>query len=272
MARNINISINDKLVNRFFQLAKVKPPINENAYHFFKEDDDKGVIDPNVTSDDPQMNVLNEPNKAGQDNQNPTPDLNAQPPVDPSQGQPNGMDVPPTNDSGTPMGNDAPLDNQMPPEDPSMMGGEDDTQEVDITDLVTMSTETKDKVFNLDQNLQKISDMLVKVSQSSQNLERALGSQLSNMSTEINGLKGQVNLLRPPTQEELYQATKAKSYPYTMSVQDFKDNIGPRNQTELEDITKYTPEQMDAFLKTGYDQSSIRNSFAIPIKNKTQGF
>lgn len=260
------VRLDNNLAKRFFDITGIDKPerkqIKEGMpYRFFEADEDKdSVVDPGVTSTDPEMDMLNEPKDPAIDKPEQTPDG-----VNPMMGGDPNAQMP---DQGA-----APTEPSM--EDPMVVasaGMVDDTQEIDITDLVNTSRETKEKVFNLSQSIEKITGALENVLKASSGISQKIDQSLGSMSMELNGIKDQVNLMRPPTQNEMIKATREKSYPFTLSADDIKNKVGAQTQTDAEDLSKMSVDDLTNHLRGSFDIGKIRDSFNIPNTDKLEGF
>ena len=126
------------------------------------------------------------------------------------------------------------------------MGGEE-TVEVDVTDIVAKSEETKTSVDGINT---KMDDLLGKLS----DLESQIGG-MDQVIGKIDDLEKEIER-RNPTPVEKLEMRSMDSFPYSVSLTDFWDDREGYDATEEE--TEYTLTQSDV---DNYDQKEIRNSF-----------
>ena len=127
------------------------------------------------------------------------------------------------------------------------MGG-DETVEVDVTDIVAKSEETKTSVDGINT---KMDDLLGKLS----DLESQIGG-MDQVIGKIDNLEKEIER-RNPTPVEKLEMRSMDSFPYSVSLTDFWDDREGYDATEEE--TEYTLTQSDI---DNYDQKEIRTSFS----------
>jgi hypothetical protein len=145
----------------------------------------------------------------------------------------------------------------MPAEEPDM-GGEEVT-EVDVTDLVNSTNDIKTKLDGVTAGLDKINDIVNKVNAIETNLVK-----MDSVLGQLNSLTKQVELMRPPTEEERRKALAQDSYPFNVSIDDYNKGVGVKNQTELEDTSKMS--MFDTLMKD-YNELDVKKSFNYPNEN-----
>lgn len=144
------------------------------------------------------------------------------------------------------------LDDSQPAPDAPADGSQD--QEIDVTELVNGNQEVSNKVDNV----------IMKLDQSTQNINNLVGSlsglegKLTSMQSALNNLSLQVNLMRPPTEDERREAMKQVAYPFNQSVTDYEGGAGPKTQTDMENASNKL--SMQNILAT-YNKSDVKNSF-----------
>ena len=152
-----------------------------------------------------------------------------------------------------------PFDDETPI-DPEMDAGVDDTQEVDVTDIVNDTKEVNQKTDaitgKVDQTLQVVAQLMDKIN----SLEANVGG-MSGALAKINSIYKDLELAKPPTPEEVKQATAANSYPFSVQLDDFGKEETPKNQTELE---KKDNKLSLSNLLSDFNERDIRNSFNPP--------
>lgn len=221
-----------------------KQNITEHFYRFFNEGDEENG-DPNDISDD--IIQQEPPQQQDMNPQEQPPMGGSTPPEEPPQDFTNPTD-------------NAPMDgapSDMPQEPP--MG--DDTTEVDITDLVNNIQDLQKKG---DENMGMVSDAAKKI-------EHVL-SQINNLTQQLGKMDGiignleqlskQVELMRPPTESERRKALTNDSYPYSITIDDYKKGEGDKTQTDMEGKMS----MMNSILR-GYNEKTIKDSFDLPPQN-----
>jgi hypothetical protein len=131
--------------------------------------------------------------------------------------------------------------------------------EVDVTELVNSTNDIKTKLDGVTSGLDKINDIINKVNAIEGNLVK-----MDSVLSQLNALAKQVELMRPPTEEERRKALAQDSYPFNVSIDDYNKGIGAKNQTELEDTSKMS--MYDTLMKD-YNELEVKDSFNIPNDN-----
>ena len=126
------------------------------------------------------------------------------------------------------------------------MGGEE-TVEVDVTDIVDKTEETKTSVDGINT---KMDELLSKLS----DLESQIGG-MDEVIGKIDGLEKEIER-RNPTPVERLEMRSMDSFPYSVSLTDFWSDKEGYEATEEE--TEYTLTQSDV---DNYDKKEIRDSF-----------
>jgi len=136
-------------------------------------------------------------------------------------------------------------------------GGDDETIELDVTELVKGSEETKASVDNANEKITQLMDMVGK-------LETQLHS-MEEISKKIDFLELELEK-RAPTPEEKIEMRSLDSYPYNIKLTDFwatqkgqYDVLGMEDKEEEE--KEYTLTQDD--IESDYSDSDIKSSFDI---------
>ena len=137
-------------------------------------------------------------------------------------------------------------------------GGDDETIELDVTELVKGSEETKVSVDNANEKITQLMDMVGK-------LETQLHS-MEEISKKIDFLELELEK-RAPTPEEKIEMRSLDSYPYNIKLTDFwatqkgqYDVLGMEDKEEEEE-KEYTLTQDD--IEADYSASDIKSSFDI---------
>ncbi len=122
----------------------------------------------------------------------------------------------------------------------------DETVEIDVTDIVSKSEETKTSVDGINT---KMDDLLGKLS----DLESQIGG-MDQVIGKIDNLEKEIER-RNPTPVEKLEMRSMDSFPYSVSLTDFWEDKEGYDATEEE--TEYTLTQSDV---DNFDQKEIRNS------------
>jgi hypothetical protein len=149
-----------------------------------------------------------------------------------------------------------PMDD-VPVEEPSV--GDEEVTEVDVTDLVNSTNDIKTKLDGVTTGLDKINDIVNKVNTIETNLVK-----MDSVINQLNSLAKQVELMRPPTEEERRKALTQDSYPYNVSIDDYNKGVAVKNQTDLENSSKMS--MLDTIMKD-YNETDIKKSFNFPNEN-----
>lgn len=154
-------------------------------------------------------------------------------------------------------------DEDLGPDDEDMglddegFGGDDETIELDVTELVKGSEETKASVDGANEKITQLMDMVGK-------LETQLHS-MEEISKKIDFLELELEK-RAPTPEEKIEMRSLDSYPYNIKLTDFwatqkgqYDVLGAEDKEEEE--KEYTLTQDD--IESDYSDSDIKSSFDV---------
>jgi hypothetical protein len=227
----------------------------KEGYHFYNEADEPGKNQPVNDTPPPVDNST-------------MPTDDAMPPADDA--IPPADDTMPPVDNATPPTGDTmpPADDAMPPADDTMpptgeMGG-DETVEIDITELVNDTKEIMAKVTSFESGMQQISSLMQQVEQLSNNVNK-----MDSLITKMGELSQQVELMRPPTEQERRNALAKDSYPFNVSVDDYNSGLGAKTQTDLEKNSKMS---MFQNIMSDYNDSNVKDSFNVPVDNPFKQF
>lgn len=130
--------------------------------------------------------------------------------------------------------------------------------EVDVTDLVNTSKELAGKTDSIMQKIvdssSKIEAIINKVSGVEQGLQK-----MDSVIQQMNALTKQVELMRPPTEEERRKALAKDSYPFSVTQDEYMGGNAPKTQTDLEN----RPDKLSMMdsLMNNYNEMDIKNSF-----------
>ena len=139
-------------------------------------------------------------------------------PADPlAGGPPVDAGVPPTEMGADPMAGAPPAEGEVPPVEPS---SDDTTEEIDITDLVSMTINIKQQLdAKNDENssvIQKMDGAFSKLSE----LEAKLG-QMDSILSKIDELGAKIEQMKPPTPVEELNMRSLDSYPFNQKPSEF---------------------------------------------------
>lgn len=240
-----------KQLNRFSQITKYQDDlVSEGLYQFHQdlpESDETEDLESNI--EEPMDNTASPTDPQGGLNDAPE---------NPGTNEPAGVEDPN-------IGDEVPMDNTTPPTDgiEEPMNDAEDTTEVDVTDLVNNSNEIKMSVTNMiskiDQTSQQFNNMMSRVN----NIEGSV-SKMDTLIGKMEQLAKQVELMRPPTEEERRKAVANNSYPYNVNLEDYEKGRGAKNQTDLEKNPKMS---MMKTIMSDYNDSTVKDSFTIPEDN-----
>jgi hypothetical protein len=173
------------------------------------------------------------------------------PPTDPALAVPPPGDVPPP-DAGLPPAGAPPMDAGAPPAGAPPV---DDTEEIDITDLVNM---TKSIKKDLDDNKSENTDVVSKmdtVFSKLNDLEQKL-SQMDNVLNKIDELGNKVEGMKEKTPQEKLELRSLDSYPFNLNPQQFFAQKQGEMQQSGKNEYVLTKQDID-----DYSNETIRNSF-----------
>ncbi len=174
-----------------------------------------------------------------------------EPPLDPT------LDTPPPVDGGLPPLPDAtgdvpPMDTTTPPMDDM---GMDNTEEIDITDLVNMTKNIKkdmdDKKMDDGNVITKMDDVFTKLN----DLEQKL-SFMDTIISKIDGLESKVEQMKPQTPEEKLEMRSLDSYPFNEKPQEFFAHKQDEMRASGKNEYVLTKDEVN-----DYSRDSLRNSF-----------
>jgi hypothetical protein len=144
----------------------------------------------------------------------------------------------------------------MPAEEPV---ADEEVTEVDVTDLVNNTKDINDKIQGLSAGLEKINDIMGKITSIEGNLVK-----MDDLVGQMQSLAKQVELMRPPTEEERRKALAQDSYPFNVSIDDYNKGAGVKTQTDLENNSKMS---MFDTIMNDYSEMDVKKSFNIPTEN-----
>jgi hypothetical protein len=133
----------------------------------------------------------------------------------------------------------------------------DNTQGINVTDIVNKVDDVEEKVDDSDDSLTKIMDTISK-------LENKLGD-MEQILAKINDLEGKIEETMPKTPEQKLELRSLDSYPYNVKLDDFwrKDIPG----YEIEGSNKDTFKKKELVLTKDevddYSDQQVRDSFSV---------
>jgi hypothetical protein len=143
----------------------------------------------------------------------------------------------------------------IPAEEPVADQG---TTEIDVTELVNTNNEIMGRIDGITAGLGRINDIVNKIN----TIEASL-TKMDSVLGQLDSLTKQVELMRPPTEEERRKALTQDSYPFNVSIDDYNKGVGAKNQTELENTSKLS--MLNTLMKD-YNEMDVQRSFSLPNK------
>lgn len=207
--------------------------LNEVSYRFYNEVDDVGAGEPPLTDTE-------EP---------PVDDASADVAVD-------NTEQPPVDDTETmdATADTSDMNAEMQPSE------DEEVTEVDVTDLVNDTNEIKGKISSIESNLSKIDNIIGKVDNLTNNV-----SKMDDLIGKMEMLAKQVELMRPPTEEERRKALAKDSYPFSVTMDQYNSGANDmKTQTDLEQNSKMS---MLNSIMNDYSDTAVRDSFIVPQDN-----
>lgn len=229
------ISYNDKL-------------INETTYRFFNEaDDEQQTQDPNGVNQDTNINQV--PNDMGQlpNTGNPETNMNADPNSEQMPPDSNGMVQDPSLQTQS-------MDTPAITSSPEMGDTSTNDTEIDVTELVNTTKGIAHRIEKITDNIQNLQRMYDKINDMQSSL-----SKMDTVIAKMGEMEKQIQLMRPPTEDERRKALADKSYPYNVTSQDYLSGKGYKNQTNMEN----KPDKMSMMdtIMSDYDRNDVKRSF-----------
>lgn len=203
--------------------------LNEVSYRFYNEVDDVSGGEPPLT--DTEEPITDEPA------------TDVEPAIDGTEEQP--IDN---------------MDTQVDPVAEVLPTEDEEVTEVDVTDLVNDTNEIKTKIGAIEVGLSKIDGIISKVD----NIENGL-SKMDSLISKMEALAKQVELTRPPTEEERRKALANDSYPFSITLDQYNSGVNNmKTQTDLEQKSKMS--MLDSIMND-YNDSTVKDSFVVQQDN-----
>jgi hypothetical protein len=207
--------------------------LNEVSYRFYNEVDDVSGGEPPLTDTEAPVDATEEP-------------------IDGTEAPLDGTEAPID-------GTEAPVDDMNTSADVPPVEDEEVT-EVDVTDLVNDTNEIKTKIGTIEGGLSKIDGIISKVD----NIENGL-SKMDSLIGKMEALAKQVELMRPPTEEERRKALANDSYPFSVTLDQYNSGVNNvKTQTDLEQKSKMS--MLDNIM-SDYSDSTVKDSFVVQQDN-----
>ena len=207
--------------------------LNEVSYRFYNEVDDVSGGEPPLTDTEAPVDATEEP-------------------IDGTEAPLDGTEAPID-------GTEAPVDDMNTSADVPPVEDEEVT-EVDVTDLVNDTNEIKTKIGTIETGLSKIDGIISKVD----NIENGL-SKMDSLIGKMEALAKQVELMRPPTEEERRKALANDSYPFSVTLDQYNSGVNNvKTQTDLEQKSKMS--MLDNIM-SDYSDSTVKDSFVVQQDN-----
>lgn len=142
---------------------------------------------------------------------------------------------------------------------PPDAGGEP-TEEVDVTDIVQgtkdVQQKTDDMSGKVEATMQKVDALVAKLG----GMEASVGK-MGQALSKIDAIYKELELMKPPSPEEVKAVMADKSYPFNVQLKDYGKDGTPRNQTELEQKKN---KLSLANLLNDFNERDVRQSFNPP--------
>lgn len=229
-------------LNRFKKILNYNN-VNEVSYRFYNEAEEDEPMGDDLATQDADPNATGD-NAALEPSTDPVNPGGEQPAADAPVQDPNAQQAQPA-PAPQPDPNVDP--NAMPPADPNMAGqpgGEQDT-EVDVTEIINKIQDSSNKI---DMVFGKVAEIEVGL------------TRMDAIIAQMGELSKQVELMRPPTEEERRKALTDKSYPYSVTQADAINGTGTPTQTQLENKPDKKLSMMDN-LMANYNKDEVKRSF-----------
>jgi hypothetical protein len=143
------------------------------------------------------------------------------------------------------------------------MDTENDTTEVDVTELVNGTNELKMKVQDVlskvDQSTQQFNNLMSRVDAIQNNVTK-----MDSLINKMQDLAKQVELMRPPTETERRKSVAKDSYPFSVTLDDYSKGKGEKTQTDMEKDPKMS---MMKTIMSNYNDGEVKDSFYSPQDN-----
>lgn len=142
---------------------------------------------------------------------------------------------------------------------PDAAGGEP-TQEVDVTDIVNdtkaMSQKTDEVGGKVDKTMQMVNALMAKIGGLEGNVAK-----MDQAIVKIDAIYKELELMKPPSPEEVKQVMAQNSYPFNVPLEDYGKEGVEKNQTEME-MKKHKLSLSN--LLSDFNEKDVRNSFNPP--------
>lgn len=184
-----------------------------------------------------------------------------------------GGDVPPPPPGGdlppAPGGDAATIGADVPPAPggdlPPAPGGEmgmEDTEEIDITDLVNMTKSIKKDMENKKAETTNVESKMNDIFTKLDDLEKKLAS-MDNVIAKIDELGGKVERMKPKTPEEKLNLRSLDSYPFNQNPQEFFAN--KKGEMQMSGKNEYVLTKDDVI---NYSKDTIRDTFNPELEDE----
>ncbi len=254
MSKKLNEALSKEL-GRFRQIVSYQDNLIKEGQYYFHQQLPEAEEDPNA------------PPPVQEPSPEPADDMNTNEPtgIDPNN---------PTGEVGVPnepLDTGADADTEEPEanmDDTGMepgaeMGGENDTTEVDVTELVNGTNELKMKVQDVlskvDQSTQQFNNLMSRVDAIQNNVTK-----MDSLINKMQDLAKQVELMRPPTETERRKSVAKDSYPFSVTLDDYSKGQGEKTQTDMENDPKMS---MMKTIMSNYNDGEVKDSFYSPQDN-----
>lgn len=156
--------------------------------------------------------------------------------------------VPPTDTQTPPAGEETPTPESLPPSD-------DETEEVDVTDLVNMTKNIKKEMDSNKQNNDAVVSKMDDVFSKLNDLETKLSS-MDSLLSKIDQLGQKVETMKEPTAVEKLEMRSLDSYPFSQNPQQFFAQKQDQMRQSGKNEYVLTKDEIE-----NYSKDSMRDSF-----------
>jgi hypothetical protein len=144
-------------------------------------------------------------------------------------------------------------DFQMDAEEP-----EDDTTEIDVTDIVQSQEEANEKTNELTMKMDNITSKLSGLFSKLGELENN-ASKMQDILAKVEKVSADLDMMKPPTPEETAEALAKDSYPFNVRLSKYGDEDTEETQTDLE---KRKPKLSLSDLLNTFNEREVKDSFS----------
>lgn len=144
------------------------------------------------------------------------------------------------------------------------LGGDepvDDTQEIDVTELVDTNKDIQNRIGSLEQMQQSTSDLIQKINGTMDELVSAY-TNMSGQLRKIDDIQLSMKKMEPPTEQERQEAMAQTSYPFKTTLPSY-DSEQKETQTDLEGEKNGSRVLTKKDIMHNYNELDIAKSFDV---------